>query len=432
MDDVDRLEGRGSFDTVARSLLLLLIFSLGFMQPPLGLLGYDATATDFLFLAAAGMWAIALLKRQVRFVWQDSYWLLIFYGLALTVSAIGSEAPARSFSKLLTQCYLLSLPMLACNLIRAEAHLRLAFRWWLAATGVVVCLAAAALLLFAFNPGSSLLQPMIFHFGTLPAGDYPRLRVTFLNANMLCNYLGVSLALALATGRLKWVGTRTFVGLIGGISVAAIFTISPGLGGLALTAGIWLWVTNRKRRKGVANLSLAVGVLTATAFIPAMAFTPILHPTAPFLIHLPIVGMVLAPSGRLMIWMDAIHQFAEHPLFGRGIGVDPVLVQYQDPSGALQTLTDAHNNYLSIAVQCGMVGLVAIFALIVDVFVRTRPFRPQPDNRNVATLGLGVAFLCSFAYQGIGGSFEDSRHLWLIFGLFLASIRIAKVAERRR
>lgn len=419
-------------DEIARVLFLLLIFSLGFMQPPLRLLGYDTTATDFLFLAAAGPWAIALLKRQARFVWYDGYWLLFFYGLALTMSALGSEAPVRSVSKLLTQLYLLSLPVLACNLIRTEAHLRLAFRWWLAATGVVACLAAASLLLFLFDPGSRLLQPMIFHFGTLPAGEYPRLRVTFLNANMFCNYLGVSLAMTLAAGRLKWVSTRTCIGLIGGISVAAIFTISPGLGGLALTAGIWLWLTNRKLQKCVAKLSLAVGALAAAAFVPAMAVTPILHPTAPFLIHLPIFDVVLAPSGRLMIWMDAIRQFSEHPIFGRGIGVDPVLVHYQDPSGAVQTLTDAHDIYLSIAVQSGMVGLVALIALIVYVFLRTRPFRPQPDDRNVATLGLGVAFLSSFGYQGIGGSFEDSRHLWLLFGLFLASVRISAAAGHER
>jgi hypothetical protein len=39
-------------------------------------------------------------------------------------------------------------------------------------------------------------------------------------------------------------------------------------------------------------------------------------------------------------------------------------------------------------------------------------------------VALGLAFLVAFAYEGLGGAFEDARHLWVLFGLFLAAKRL--------
>jgi hypothetical protein len=56
------------------------------------------------------------------------------------------------------------------------------------------------------------------------------------------------------------------------------------------------------------------------------------------------------------------------------------------------------------------------------------PFRlGQGGDGDVLRLGPGFAFLNAFAYQGLGGSFADSRPLWVLFGLFLASDRIRSI-----
>ena len=36
------------------------------------------------------------------------------------------------------------------------------------------------------------------------------------------------------------------------------------------------------------------------------------------------------------------------------------------------------------------------------------------------------------AIQGLGGSFEDARHLWVLFGLLLAAERIGVLQEQSR
>jgi O-antigen ligase len=254
------------------------------------------------------------------------------------------------------------------------------------------------------------------------------LRLTFLNANLACNYLTVSLMLLLAAGHLKWIGKTPFRLLFGGIIIAAATTISPGLGGIALALGLWMWVTLGARRAWTARLFLVSGVAAAVLFVAAMAVTPILHPTAPFLITVPGFDVTLAPAGRLMIWMDALGNFTENPVFGRGIGSDAVSVEYRDPSGNLQQLTDAHNVFLSIAVQCGLVGLAALIGLVFHIGRRTLPLRLPDSAAGVVRLAAGLGLLNGLVYQGLGGSFEDARHVWFALGLLLASSRIQTVS----
>lgn len=414
----------GDLARLARLLLLLLILSLAFMQPSLFILGFPTAPTDFVYPLLVAVWLVALAAGQVRIVPHKAWWRLALYFAAMAASALVAEAPIKAAAKLVTQAYLLSLPVLVVSLVVDRAALRSAMRWWLMGTAAVVAVAAASLMLFMIDPASPLLDLTRYRFGTLPPGAYPRLRLTFLNANMACNYLAVSLSLLLAARRLGWIASVPFAALLAGICAAAATTISPGLGGVALAIGIWFWLIGRESRPGAARLALAGAIAVATLFVAAMAVTPILHPTAPFLIELPGTGATLAPAGRLLTWIDAARNFLAEPLLGRGIGAAAALVRYRDPEGNLQRLTDAHNMFLNIAVQCGIAGLAALVALVVYALRRTAPFRLLPGDANVARLALGFAFLNGFVYQGLGGSFEDARHLWVLFGLLLASGRI--------
>lgn len=408
----------------ARVLLFLFIFSLSFMQPPTRLLGFVSVPSDFVFLGLAFTWAFLLASHRSRLVWDPAYWFIGAYLLAMVASAAAAGMPSSSATKLLTQLYLLSLPLIICSLVRDEATLHKAIFWWLAGTALVAAVGVISLAAFAVDPDHRILDYTRFHFGTLPPGNYPRLRLTFLNANMACNYLTVSLMLLLAVRRVRAVRQIPFFVLLAGILIAAMATFSPGLGGVALALGIWTWLLLRERRPRAAFLHLGAAIGIALLFVVAMAVTPILHPTAPFLIHLPLLDVTLAPAGRLMIWIDAVRNFLADPLFGRGIGSDAVNVRYYSPSGHLQRLTDAHNMFLNIAVQSGILGLVALLALIVHIVRRTLPLRLTQSSSAVLRLGIGLGLLIGLVYQGLGGSFEDARHLWVGLGLLLASSHI--------
>lgn len=424
------------FETVTSTrmpklLLFLYIFCLPLMQPAVPLLGFTAVPADFLFVMLAAVFAVLFALGRVSIALDRAYVFIAAYLLAMLASAILADVPLASAYKLLTQLYLLSLPVLVCSLVRDEQSLRSAIMWWIGGAALVACVAVVSLALFAFDPGHALLRYTKYHFGTLPPGNYPRLQLTFLNANLACNYLTVSLALLLAARENNWVTKWAFVLLTSGILLAAAATLSPGLGGIALALGIWLWLLQRNHRPTVARLFLAAGAILASLAIVAMSVTPIIHSTAPFVIHVPLLDVALAPSGRLLVWIDAFRNLVADPFLGRGIGSDAALVRYLDPSGNLQELTDAHNMFFNVAVQCGIVGLIALVCLLAHAVRRTLPLRLPRSPAGVIRLGAGLGLLNGLVYQGLGGSFEDARHLWLVFGLLLASDRIEKASQAR-
>ena len=94
------------------------------------------------------------------------------------------------------------------------------------------------------------------------------------------------------------------------------------------------------------------------------------------------------------------------------------------PEGVLYRLTDAHNMLLNIAVQAGLVGLAGLLLLIGYAARLSLPWRLEPDQSNLVRLGLGLIFLNGLVYHGLFGSFEDSRHLWILLGLLIAAARL--------
>jgi O-antigen ligase len=389
------------------------------MQPAIPLLGFDAVPTDFIYLALAAALLVARAVRSTPLLWDRSWGFIAFYFFAMLASALAAGLPAQSLTKLLTQLYLLSLPVAVVCLVRDERHLRSALLAWLVGTGIVALVGVTAVVAFWIDPGILLFARS--DYGSLPPGAYPRLRLTFLNPNMLCNYLTVSLVILLVAHAKRWIAGPLFLLLLGGVLVSAAFTISTGLGGIALAIAFWLWLVGRSRRPAFARLCLAGGVAAAIAFVLSAAASPVLPPNPPFVIRIPGLDVTLAPAVRLVTWMDALRSFLSEPLFGRGIGTDAVMVRYQVASGDVQLLTDAHNTYLNLAAQSGLIGVAALVALLVFVIGRMRPLQLEPLHGNLSRVGLGFAFLNAFAYQGLTGSFEDARHLWLLFGLFVAA-----------
>jgi len=79
-------------------------------------------------------------------------------------------------------------------------------------------------------------------------------------------------------------------------------------------------------------------------------------------------------------------------------------------------VSDAHNVFLNVAAQAGLVGLAGLLMLMA--------YAMRLSRANSVALVLGLTFLNGFAYQGLTGSFEDTRHLWVLFGILIAAARL--------
>jgi hypothetical protein len=217
---------------------------------------------------------------------------------------------------------------------------------------------------------------------------------------MLCNYLNASLMFGLiASAKLRWLLVVWL--LIFG--VAAFFTLAPGLGGLFLCAGIWFWLELGKQNK-LARASLICGIVLAGLFFVSTLVAP------------DFANGGFAPSVRILIWQDSLKTISENLLTGRGVGADAANVNYRDASGNLQILKDAHQNWLNVAAQAGLSGLAAI--LFLTVYFARKLFPLEISGKAARwRVGLALAFWGAFIYQGLAGSFEDARHLWVLIGL---------------
>ena len=411
---------------VAQLCLALIVASLPFAKTDIGLLGPRAVLTDVLFLLCAALAGLALLLDRRWLRSERSFLFIGLYLAALAVSLTVSPDLRKSAFKLTTQVYLVLLPALVLQLVDDERQLRTLLLAWLAATAVPAALGTMTVVAFYSGVDRSLLDGPLHPFGSLPPGYFPRLETTFRMPAMMCNYLAVSIVVLAFAWKAGWVGRSAAVVLAITVIVAALFTLTPGLGGFFLSLAIAIAVARGHPVTG--KQFLARAVVTATAIVIVSSATPILHPTATYLIDVPLLGLQLAPAVRMMTWTAAAQVFVAHPLVGAGLDTTSIAVLYLDPSGGGHRLTDAHNLYLNIAAQCGVVGLAALLALILHVARRT--FAKRSDGAWSLPVVLGIAWLGSFAVQGVAGSFEDARHLWVLLGLWLASTRLERESRR--
>ncbi len=109
-------------------------------------------------------------------------------------------------------------------------------------------------------------------------------------------------------------------------------------------------------------------------------------------------------AGRMKIWENGLQTLAEHPVVGVGSGA------FREAS---PTENVAHNTYLSVATELGMVGIILFAAMVAAAAWRVpRLFKVESRffTALLLSLGIGAASL----------TFEGKKIGWLILGLALS------------
>lgn len=385
--------------------------------------------TDIIFLLTFSLFLISIFLKKIVFRRHPFYIFLIAYFGSLLISAIFSINPRAGFIKLAGETYLIFLAVLTFNLVTSFENLKSLIFAWLAGTSVALLFGFLALFLFYFSPETDFLKHLLFYYGSLPPGFYPRIKSTFQDGNLFCNYLTASLMLTLIAGKLRWIGISFFYILTAGILLISLFTFSPGLGGIGLCFGVWFWLVLKERGKNIcANLSLCAGIFTAIIFL---LFTMIAfenHQSSNFVFNIPFFDFVLYPSVRILIWIDSFKTFLENPFVGIGLGENVCAVIFFDPSGNSQLLTEAHNTFLNVAGQSGLLGFSAVLAITL-YFLRKFFNFSGDEKQRILKFGFGLIFLSCFFYQGLAGSFENARHIWVVIGIIM-SLESANLTDR--
>lgn len=421
----------------ALACYLAAIATIPLMRPPL--LPFGSTSVQSLqlsdcFLALAFVLAsVDLIRNRHRFVGRALIVVSILYLLVLASSILVSGASKLSaVKKLVAYSALVLTPVLTVNVLRSREDLSLAVRAWLLGTAGTTAIGLATVVVYYLDQ-HGLGQSLTCTYAAVLPVNLPRLCVPFRLQNLLANYLVFSLPLCWLVG-FELVGRRLAV--VGAIlfGVVLLLTFSTGVGGAALALLIvYNWTRLRPRRRSVRWL-ISVGALGIAVFM-AVATVSTLERRDPPGGQGRTLTVRFWNSSRTSVWRASWQTVLEHPWLGRGYSQLVALVD--DPRAFIpphrrRTLRgpvqphwmEAHNIWLSVAGQSGLVGLAA-FCLLVAAIVRSSiadlSWRSGSGPEHDLRMALFAGMLGGFGYHGLFGAFEEARHFWAFLGLAVAA-----------
>jgi len=396
-----------------RKLFLLLVAVLPIMQPPLGAIdGYALAWVDAVFLILAAGVAVSIAAGRFRIVWTSWATAVALFVGATIVSALAASDRRHSLIKAAGTVYLAVLGILSAHYSRQLEMRKPIVLAWLAGTVLTIAACTAGVGLFVAHASTN---PFLYGYGSLPAGPYPRVMGLFVNANMLCSYLSAAGVIILASQRAGLIRSEAARPLVVALCLTAVLTFSPSLGGLALACSLWFAATLPREHRRSAAIIRWGGTAAAVIFVLAILLSPTLLNSAEAR-----AWPNLEPSSRVQTWIEAANVFREHPWVGAGPGAEVAHVRYINASHGSELLSDAHNTWLSVLAHTGMVGFIPFAVATGMLMVRMRKnldVTPQGAWRS----GLELALLSSLLYPSLSGSFEDSRHVWVLMGMVHAA-----------
>jgi O-antigen ligase len=233
--------------------------------------------------------------------------------------------------------------------------------------------------------------------------DYQRYASTGFNPNDL----GLTMALSIpvsyylmiqSQGRMVWICRLQLV-LAG---AAILLTASRGAGLASVVAlAVIPWTLARlgwrRRLSVILTVALAGGVLFLA---PSTSWER--------LSTIPNELTQGTLSERTVVWKAGWEVFREHPFFGVGAGAFPQSVQ-----SAIGLPMFAHNTFLSILVEEGVIGFGFLCALMGVLGACAKEMPQLPRRVWIVSLGVWIVGVC-------GGSWELRKPTWFFFGLLIA------------
>ena len=278
---------------------------------------------------------------------------------------------------------------------------------WLLGTAICLVVTWIGVLL-----GPDALQTrLLYDGGSIRGLPVPRVSGPFPHPNMFGDYLVVS-------GAILWERRSALRERWGRGAVAAAWLLAATLlttvssawlgAGILLTAIGLLTMRQRDRPFTIQWKRPGPVIFVVTGIILfTMTLAALLLPMGVDVAGLSITGSGIRPT----IWASALETFKEAPI--GGVGARPFLAVAADPLSATSAAAvwDAHNIYLSILGQFGLVG-AALFAGGGLVLTWTL-FREGATSRHAVLL---VALLAA-GIHGVASASEEFRHLWALVGL---------------
>jgi O-antigen ligase len=132
-------------------------------------------------------------------------------------------------------------------------------------------------------------------------------------------------------------------------------------------------------------------------------------------------------TGRTIIWKAGWEIFRGHPFFGIGANAFRVIVSrvLTDPirMGEADPAPPAHNTFLSVLVEEGVLGFMVFCALLIALALSLRGMPPFPQRLWIVSLAVWTVGVSSLTW-------EMRKPTWFFFGLLMA--QCGSIAQMHR
>ena len=138
-------------------------------------------------------------------------------------------------------------------------------------------------------------------------------------------------------------------------------------------------------------------------------------------------------SGRWSIWGGAVRVIASDPLIGVGAGNFPSAVyEYSFQAGIMeasrQGSATAHNTFLAMAAELGVIGLALFLGVLIFAGRRAKVLA----SRN-STVGIGLLYaFTAYVIMGLATTWETQKIAYIIYGSILSVTLAAQTTEYKR
>jgi O-antigen ligase len=255
--------------------------------------------------------------------------------------------------------------------------------------------------------------------GTVEVSEQTRAIGNLADPNLFAGYLvlvGVLAVAMILAVRHRWsLPLAGLITLIFGMALVATLSRSGWIG--FLLGLITLAILVRERRLQIALIG---GPVIIVLVLVGLAD--------------PVAGRLGANEGgpletfmaRVPIWGAAWAMFIHHPIFG--VGVNNFIV-FAESYGVDFEVNQAHNLFLNIAAERGVLGITTFFLVIAVAFRTLRSaWRKRPDFAGrVLIAGITASLLGFFAHSLFDVSYYDYKILlmfWLVVGIAACSPRL--------
>ena len=173
------------------------------------------------------------------------------------------------------------------------------------------------------------------------------------------------------------------------------------------------------RQRVALLLTIALLVSGALYFVPATSWER--------LSTLPTEFAQGTLTGRTIIWTAGWEIFRSHPFFGIGANAFRVVVSrvLKEPirMGEADPAPPAHNTFLSVLVEQGVLGFAVFCAMLVAFAVSLRGMPPFPQRLWIVSLAVWTVGVSSLTW-------EMRKPTWFFFGLLMA--QCGSIAQTKR